>query len=1351
MQSVQEKYKPVSVSLIEQFKNAKSSIESNKKQPLEVELKIQNLGASEFFRIMDYLKNKIQEVTITNSTDYVISKVRYSKIDNGSKITKTTKELIKNFDDFNWNTRLSVNIEKSVGGIMGDFKLKDIDFINAELIRKKKRYTFNFKNYRIDMTYVVETKNKKTSYSYECEIEFINYDQKTIEDASKLLAEIFNVRQNSENVYTEQEKFDIIDKLNLQFGKSVDKKHGLDHTFMGPARNLKYADIVDGGIIGSYTSKKNEFGKTFKTNIDEKEKGELISYTVTIKADGTRKQFLIFNEGIWLVYPPYDFNLLGRSNSIKQYHGLMIDGEDISIDKRKPICPIKTKYMYIAFDMCLAPNEKGGNIKIQEESQLKRLELANKYLNSLKSLQKIGITFDTKDFLLIENSFESLSGNVTKLIEKMKTVDYETDGLIFTPNNTYYNTLTDTLKIKDRVLTHYPDICKLKPWSHQTIDFLVNNEEQLLMGRGYGQNIVAFEGSFYPFNQKTQVNWNHPLFETIVSGVIVEFEPKKVKLGDQTLIILSPKQIRNNKTLPNRTDYAAMIWDDINNPLEFETLQGKTFKLLRHNFNKIKKSLYSDIPEDSHIFEIGTGNGGQMSRWLNLGKILGVEPDPIHIEEMNKRLTSFDKKLSEKVHVIQGGGEESDRIVEEAKKWFGWNEKKKNKKSQDYESLPPFYIVSMLSLSFFWKDITMLNGLISTIQKLTEAYKKAGGENDVYFIFMTIEGHSIIDLFNTYPDLKIKNSKIDLDLGQCQMQLNLREKFPSLEINIDDTIVSSQTEYLVNFNDLNKTIPLEKYKLNPILIEKCMSENEKNYAKLFVTGKIKIGNISNSSILNKMSDTTKSNKIQRQQEEEEKIFFRISGRVDFLTRRFWNETRYHQDNSELLGESKNDDLKSYFQYPFGFSNDNNEWYSLGNIPDNKFNIYSSLLNCILISTYKDYQETETEFNKLRMIDSFMKQMTSQLKNKTNFPSNTAKKLNPLIKGWLNEDQLYNLAMEIAIERKLAPNKFKRHKISENNFTSFTILLSYYKGENIREFGSDNKFVPEEEEEIVEIYQDEDEEEDSDEEDIIKKPLAYIIGKMVDNDWIEDEEEDFPTKIYKIHRYFKWKGEFESITDFVDSFSNEDYLQHIFKKYSINENSIFYNCAAGLLFRYYFLTDPLISNNISDYNFKTENAHFFQFSFIFDILNITMKTMAMPDEDDNKVNITYKDDEEDDIVLQISNRNFCMHKTKFSFTPTSLQDDETQVDKFYKLWQREKRFKSINFDDIDNYVNSNKIGKLTWGKKDNIQKTTPTIYSYYHYIDIDTGSRGKWVQEDNSLNGIFIPLAQLKGNLMKTLF
>ncbi len=1367
MSVAQRKYWQVRESLINQFRIASPIINSNlekiKNNHLEVELKIRNLGLTEFQRIMEFLNNEktsFPNIELNNMTDYIIDNKRYSiGIDQDIVIQTIKTPLGNNIDDDVWNTRLSLNIENIKKGSFGDFQLSKPMLNKATLIRKKQRTSFINNFYRVDMTYVVNIRNKQITYSHECEIEFIQLNDVSIRSASQLLAEIFNVKQDSEIPYSEKEKGDMIEDLNYILKNISGKRDGLDHTFMAPARNLKYPDVVYGGIIGSQKSNSNIPGQPFKTtlmdaktNIKETKtkqtsKNEEITYSGTIKADGNRKQFLIYKGGFWLVYPPHDFNLLGRSNDegVKKLHGFMTDGEDVPLNKRKhktstdgsDIYFVNTKYMYIPFDLILLPTKDGKiSPRIQESPQLERLGKAREIINSF-NLTKLNLTFVHKEFLLIRNTFESLSTVVKELQKQIDEAPYETDGMIFTPNNTIYNTLTDTLRIEERILTLYPDICKLKPWSHQTIDLLVdkniidtednnnqdNNRIGTLMGRGYGQDIIPFTGSYFnPFDQNTQIDWEHPLFSQISSGVIMEFEPKKVypclskstgrctndtkdKVDNESnedildlennnyIIMLSPKQIRANKPLPNRTDYAATIWDDINDPLEVDTLFGKTFRLLRHSFNKIKKGLYDNIPEGSLLFEIGTGNGGQLSRWKKCSKILGVEPDSKHIEEMWRRLDSYDRKnkfpLKDKVNVIEGGGEETKRIVKEAKKWFGWKKedtslKSKKKQNEDSGNLPPFYIVSMLSLSFFWKDLDMLNGLISTIQQLSLEYRNAGGK-DVYFIFMTIEGNKVIELFKNRTLLNKNSNELNINLGPCHMKLDITEDFPSLYIDIKDSIVAEQTEYLVNLVDLISSIPLINPKIENIPIEMCMSESEQIYAKLFVSGITKIGNFSNSNPLNQMSDTTSSlknfgerksssprervkstspkerrktitsptekstikKKIASPEERRNRslspssrisnvnrIDFRYTGRDDFQSRRYWLEQRIHEEKDLKIISSTNVDLPAYKQNSFGFSNSGNpnkpvEWQSLGVLihDDEKNTVYTlpSFLNCILNSAYSKYQETENDEDRMEMSKRLLNDANSQLSYPTRFISNTAQILNPLVKGWLPVKCLYPLAFEILLRRGEIPEAEYVNVDIGDNIIHKQFEFKYYRGKNIQDVSPENidKLVlVEDSERVIHAYGK-------------TKPSARGIRSrktetlpdqvrdiIILEDWLIDPKEGIPDYIEEVEVYYEWKGDFSTQEEMLDSIDNEEYLNELLRVDGIDKNSLFYNCRGGILFRYYHYLGLNCNQVKETLKIDNDTQDLFQFAHIIDALAIAVKTFSMPDEDDNTRFINY---------------------------------------------------------------------------------------------------------------------------------
>jgi len=1489
-----KKYSQVSKALIDQFNTAIPMIQRNQKKiqdlqkkdssvSLEVELKIKNLGLTEFYRILDFVSSNDNFLPVdeTKSTDYMINKNRYTVTEGSSEIIQTTKTPLdkdNNIDNDIWNLRLSLNIE-----VFSQAKINKKDLVNASLSRQKQRKSFTHKDgyYRIDMTYVITRKPREApSYSYECEIEFlVVVDTNSITNASLMLADIWNAKQASKIAYTEKEKGDMIEKLNFSLKNVSGNRNSLDHTFMAPARNLKYLDVVYGGLIG---------GK--------------VKYTGTIKADGERKQFLIFNGGFWLVYPPYDFNLLARSNSeqILKLNGFMVDGEDVPLAKRKASSitsngskasevKITTEHMYIPFDLCLYPVNGNISNKVQEKPHKDRLKLARSITDEI-DLKPIGLTFVNKDFIPINDNFESLSQVIRQLQQQIVNAEYETDGMVFTPNNAIYNTLTDTLPINKRILTEHADICKLKPWDHQTIDLLVDKSKSsdsrpaTLMGRGRSNVIVPFEGSFYnTFDQDTQVQWDNDLIEQTPSGIVVEFEPERIdisvtiaeceyistkkscsqkekesfsssnailpgniEIGENILIRLVPRQIRANKPLPNRTDYAGSIWDDINDPLEEKTLLGETFRLLRHSFNRIKKKLYEQIPDEAILFEIGTGNGGQMSKWLRFSKILGIEPDSEHIKEMWTRLESFDNKnkeasnyepLKDRVNVVEGGGEETEKILSAAKKWFGWetasSKSKLTKKTKSKEDIKPFYIVSMLSLSFFWKNVEMLNGLISTIQQLTTEYRRAGGK-EVYFVFMTIEGHKVIDLFNNNTNTIDKNNVKKITLGPCQMDLNISEEFPSLEINITDSIVTNQTEYMVNLDDLKLQIPLKEMNIEPIEIEKCMSVSEHSYAKLFVSGVARIGLFSESIPLTQMSTSTSSSKIQGsrkspsspknrssskspsspkgsskessssskgktlpskggkdksfvsrktsskqipQPEGTNRINLRFTGRSDFLSRRVWNERRFHEDENKVISATQNEDFPAYKQLQFGFSigsekNKPVEWQSLGALfqkskdeKDNDISIYSlpSLINAILTATYPDYQTMEDNVIKMEMCQQFFTDANEALSFKTKFPSETAQVLNPLVKGWLPLEELYDLAIDIMKNVGVIPMDLELEYV-------------YYKGDNIRDVDIPEGLA-EVETEVLEKYSSK-AKSSSKYTTVSKmkgksgyKDLKPLLDSHELDEWLIDDEKGFPEEVFKVKTTYAWIGDFESMEELCNSIDNQTYLKQLLHRDGVDTDSLFYNCRGGYLFRYYHANGWTLDTVKENLDINSKCRSLFQYAYFVDVLGIVIKTFAMPDEDDNNdgyvyfnplfikdtkvptpnpdsvgrykpnpdcVNISktkgkYTKTIENDQIFTIMSRNFCISKEKFSFYPTARTDDSRKVNYYQKLWFNRNAGDVNTAVDLAGGIASFEFwggyGDPNWGNKSPNKRMT-TVYVYYHHFDPrHHGSAGESWWED----------------------
>ena len=642
-----------------------------------------------------------------------------------------------------------------------------------------------------------------------------------------------------------------------------------------------------------------------------------------------------------------------------------------------------------------------------------------------------------------------------------------------------------------------------------------------------------------------------------------------------------------------------------------------------------------------------------------------------------------------------------------------------------------------------------------------------------------------------------------------------------------------------------------------------MSQNEQFYAKLFITGITKIGNFSKSIPLKQMSGTTTSSHIKgvqksppspkispkstksssnlskkspkspklisqfkklslsHQNSEVKRINFRMTGRDDFLTRRFWCEHTYHEDKDKSFNILSNEDLSSYKQNQFGFSvaeeeiiSDDNllavptEWQSLGplilkKINEKKINnsIYThpSLINAILISTYPDYQLLEDDETKLEMCQQLFNDAAANLSSTTVYPSNTAKLLNPLVKGWLTNENLYPLAFNILKARNEIPSEFDI-EIDETGVPR--IRLTYFEGDNIMDVVVDDRLTSPTKPVVLNSYGQNSNKLRNKKQNFIA-PSPQILS-IVEQQLI-DHEEGFPDQFDEIEAFYIWKGDFDTLEDMLDSISNKDYLAEMLRLDNIDENSIFYNCRGGSLFRYWHINDFTCKDVQEQLDFDAVYQDLLVYSHIVDNLGIAVKTFSMPDEDDNTEDISYFEPEyikgesnskniykyvdrdinpryEENQYSTIGNRTFCIPKNKFSFYPTAEYDDEDEVNYYYKLWSSRKAgkvSKLINESGgIFSYIFKNGIGNLLWGNHPS-NNNIPVVYTYYHHFDpectnaennewvdsnthhnsqleYDTNKKGVQIitpEDDYELNGIYIPLAQVIPDLglVKTIF
>lgn len=384
-----------------------------------------------------------------------------------------------------------------------------------------------------------------------------------------------------------------------------------------------------------------------------------------------------------------------------------------------------------------------------------------------------------------------------------------------------------------RKLTKYPDICKWKPPSKLTIDFVTYRHKNISSGSlgkiqlyvsGFDNTLIPFTGTpHHPFITDPEkqpygpVDSDHDLTKNVVNGITV------VEYGwnyDTKTPMMVPKRIRHDKTRPNTMAIANAVWSNIQNPIDIQAMKGNSFIFMRKYHNRIKWTLFSQLFGSSDneytLLDIGSGMGGDSLKMTKAKRIVMVEPDDEHINELQRRLRSvfhqyntviispgdlsMEEKISlstkhnHKVVIVKTIGEDHDTISKVVKLWLGG---------------PADRLSMMLSLSFFWKDKDNLNNLAKTI--LTNLKPDGRG------IFFTIDGRIVHQTFNPTQiidpsgfdsNLMISSSNICVD-NSC---VNISSSSSTKLNNRSPEMIQLESNVMVNKNKSNiNTIGGQRY------------------------------------------------------------------------------------------------------------------------------------------------------------------------------------------------------------------------------------------------------------------------------------------------------------------------------------------------------------------------------------------------------------------------------------------------------------------------------------------------------------------------------------------------------------
>jgi len=452
-----------------------------------------------FHTIQDYCKhndiNKLMNETSHSNNIKFVNKGLFSK---GTHATKDLERIRPvNFDDFNF--RVSYNVENILQnkGIVSNI-IKDWEK-SKKSFRYLNRVTFIHPEYpiKVDMSIVKSSKYEggnpileyttgesnvfKNQEIYEIELEVDNSEighSKPTNSPAKLLEHIrrtikyvlMGLQETNYPISYPEQRLILQEYMKIIHAENYDpKKHERVYSsnFIGPSpKTLQINNIV----------KKND--NILIPNIRTE-------YTVTDKADGERYLMIISSKGkIYLINQNMKVLFTGTETDEKEVFNTLIDGELILHNKTG-----KFINLYASFDIYYI-NKKdvrplGFIPKTSSDTKSNFRVPLLKHVISLikpKSIVKDDIIspirIESKQFYPLQQQTQNIF-EACKLIldrDKQGLVEYNTDGLIFTPANMGVG-VDEIGKIGKITKTTWDYALKWKPSSFNTIDFLVTTKK----------------------------------------------------------------------------------------------------------------------------------------------------------------------------------------------------------------------------------------------------------------------------------------------------------------------------------------------------------------------------------------------------------------------------------------------------------------------------------------------------------------------------------------------------------------------------------------------------------------------------------------------------------------------------------------------------------------------------------------------------------------------------------------------------------------------------------------------------------------------------------------------------------
>lgn len=307
-------------------------------------------------------------------------------------------------------------------------------------------------------------------------------------------------------------------------------------------------------------------------------------YAATPKADGYRYFMVVLPTRIVLIQPPNSYRVLYEGKDIPtSWVGFVFDGELVEKPNwreenlNKNFIEGVDNY-YCIFDVVNFPNTE-----FVDEGVLQRINHLKSYFEEIRRQRAVGpfqwsanfnsIYFQPKPVTRItdpvkktffeikpyddatETTWYASDAFFERLLPKLQ---YENDGIIFTPVNHSYESLVTNMSLK------------WKPVELLSIDFRYDDGDLMISSRTpEGEPVeIPFRGtSLFPIT-RDEIDIENPNNVRLVTGSIYEF------IYDPLRKIFRLTRPRFDKTFPNALPTAVQVWTDTHRPVTSDLIRG---------------------------------------------------------------------------------------------------------------------------------------------------------------------------------------------------------------------------------------------------------------------------------------------------------------------------------------------------------------------------------------------------------------------------------------------------------------------------------------------------------------------------------------------------------------------------------------------------------------------------------------------------------------------------------------------------------------------------------------------------------------------------------------------------------